>query len=85
MCVRLSPSGLPSDRPGLPLLSVAHWGGGGRRERESSEACLPLGSLTSIISTRQPYINAVMNNKITHLVCLIFDCNVFFMGVPMKP
>lgn len=31
--VCLGPSGLPSDRPGLPLLSVALWGAGGRRER----------------------------------------------------
>lgn len=41
VCVRISPSGLPSDRPGLPLLSVAHWGAGGTTETERSEACLP--------------------------------------------
>lgn len=65
VCVRLSPSGLPSDRPGLPLLSVAHWGGGGRRERESSEACLPSGSLTSNNTSLQLYINVFTNSKIT--------------------
>lgn len=54
VCVPLSPSGLPSDRPGLPLLSVAHWGANGTRKTGSSEGCLPFASLTSTDSSTAP-------------------------------
>ena len=74
VCMHLCPSGLPSDRPGLPLLSVAHWGASGviERERERGEKWgLPtyiLSHLHHLFFLHNRFKNVVINTEI--MFCL---------------
>lgn len=70
-CVHLSPSGRPSDRPGLPLLSEPTGELAGQ-QRVRAQDLLPSASLTSLFLC-QPYVhyecmNVHMNSN--YMFCL---------------